>query len=50
MLIYGYNPAWIYSGNDSLFHNNIKLGYFPLWLITGIVYEALIYLFWIINR
>ncbi|RKP05086.1 hypothetical protein THASP1DRAFT_33086 [Thamnocephalis sphaerospora] len=37
--LYGYNPAWVYYGHDVFFSNNIKLSYWPYWLMLGGVLE-----------
>jgi hypothetical protein len=39
--LFGTNPAWEYRGWDALFHNNIKLQYYPIWFPLGIVIEVL---------
>jgi hypothetical protein len=39
MSIYGYNPAWYYSGKYAFFHGNIKLSYFKLWICLGVFFQ-----------
>ena len=36
ILFNGVNPAWEYLSKDSLFHGNIRLMYFPLWVLLGL--------------
>ncbi|KAJ3393221.1 hypothetical protein HDU92_007916 [Lobulomyces angularis] len=39
LILYGYNPAWYYRGNDALFYGLIKLGYWKYWIPMGLLME-----------
>jgi hypothetical protein len=41
MLVYGRNVAWDYTDSQSYFHGNITLSHWNVWLVLGLVVEAL---------
>ena len=36
--------AWNYYGDDAYFHGAIKLGYWKIWLVMGLIYNPGLYL------
>ncbi|OQS00838.1 hypothetical protein ACHHYP_02233 [Achlya hypogyna] len=43
MLIFGRNIAWTYPTKDAYFHENIRLGFAPLWFLLGLALEVIGY-------
>ncbi|KAJ3076619.1 hypothetical protein HDU98_001628 [Podochytrium sp. JEL0797] len=40
---YGWNPAWIYSGDDAWFLGTINLGYWKYWIPLGVLLEVVMW-------
>ncbi|ETV75300.1 hypothetical protein H257_10483 [Aphanomyces astaci] len=40
MLLFGRNIAWTYTTSDAYCHGNIRLGFWKLWLVLGLVLEC----------
>ena len=43
IFLFGYNPAWEYEGDFTLFSNNIRLDYMGYFWALGLLNEILIY-------
>ena len=43
IFLFGYNPAWEYKGDFTLFSNNIRLDYVGYLWILGLLNEVLIF-------